>query len=159
MYAMVATRPDIAFVVGVVSKFMANPGKKHWDAVKHLQRYLKGTTNTCVHFRNNEASIMGYANADYAGCVDTQKSTSCYVFLFAEAIVSWRSILQNCTSSFMTESKDVAVSKASKEGMWLARLLGDLGIHHIPMLHCNSQRAISLAKNPVFHSKLKHIEV
>ncbi|MCO5604892.1 hypothetical protein L7F22_059066 [Adiantum nelumboides] len=64
MYAMVATRPNIAFVVEVVSCYMENPGKKHWDTVKHLLRYLKGTTNKCLCFGNSEASIVGYTDAD-----------------------------------------------------------------------------------------------
>ncbi|MCO5551500.1 hypothetical protein L7F22_005004 [Adiantum nelumboides] len=117
MYAMVATRPDFAFAVGVVSRYMANPGKKHWDAVKQLLRYLKGTTSKCLCFGNSEASIVGYTDADYAGCSDTQKSTSGYVFLFARATVSWRSIFQTCTSSSMTESKYVANFSASKEAI------------------------------------------
>ncbi|MCO5599464.1 hypothetical protein L7F22_053568 [Adiantum nelumboides] len=159
MYAMVATTPDIAFVVGVVSCYMANPGKKHWDAVKHLLKYLKGTVSKCLRFGNSEASIVGYTDADYAGCLDTRKSTSGYVFLFTGAAVSLRSLLQTCTSSSTSKLEYVAASSASKEAVWLARLVGDLGIHQIPVLHCDSQSAITLAKNPVFHSKTKHIEV
>ncbi|MCO5609030.1 hypothetical protein L7F22_063251 [Adiantum nelumboides] len=159
MYAMVATRPDNAFAVGMVSRYMANSSKKHWDVVKHLLRYLKGTASKCLHFGNNEASIVGYTDADYAGCLDTWKSTFGYVFLFARAAVSWRLVLQTCTSSSTTESKYVVASSASKEAVWLARLVGDLGIHQIPVLHCDSQSAITLSKNPVFHSNTKHIEV
>ncbi|MCO5569630.1 hypothetical protein L7F22_023346 [Adiantum nelumboides] len=150
---------DIAFAVGVVSRYMANLGKKHWDAVKHLLRYLKGTTSKCLCFGNSEASIVGYTDADYAGCLNTRKSTFGYVFIFAGAVVSWRSVLQTCTSSSTIESKYIVASSASKETVWLARLMGDLGIYQIPMLHCDSQSAITLAKNPVFHSKMKHIEV
>ncbi|MCO5585837.1 hypothetical protein L7F22_039770 [Adiantum nelumboides] len=145
--------------MGVVSRYMANPGKKHYDALKHLLRYLKGIANKCFCFGNSEASIMGYTDVDYAGCLDTQKYTSRYVFLFAREPVSWRSILETCTSSSTTESKYVAVSSASKEAIWLAHLMGDLGIHEIPVLHYDSQRAITLAKNPVFHFKTKIIEV
>ncbi|MCO5558124.1 hypothetical protein L7F22_011701 [Adiantum nelumboides] len=87
MYAMVATRPDIVFAMGVVSRYMANPGKKNWDAVKHLLRYLKGTTSKCLRFGNSEPSIVGYTDTDYAGHSDTRKFTSSYVFLFARAIV------------------------------------------------------------------------
>ncbi|MCO5567543.1 hypothetical protein L7F22_021237 [Adiantum nelumboides] len=159
MYAMVTTRPDIAIVVGVVSRYMANPGKNHWNAVKRLLRYLKGTASKCLRFENSEASIVGYTDADYAGCSDTRKSTFSYVFLVVKAAVSWRSVLQTCTSSSTTESEYVAASSASKEAVWLARLVGELGIHQISVLHCDSQSAITLAKNPVFHSKTKHIEV
>ncbi|MCO5573090.1 hypothetical protein L7F22_026855 [Adiantum nelumboides] len=159
MYAMVSTRPDIAFAVGVVSRYMANSGRKHWDAMKHVFRYLKGSASKCLRFGNNDTSIVGYTDLDYAGCVDTRRSTSGYVFLFAGAAVSWRSCLQNCTSSFTTEVEYVAVSTGSKEAVWLSRLVGDLGIHQTPVLHCDNQSAIALAKNPVFHSKSKHIEV
>ena len=159
MYAMVATRPDIAFAVGVVSRYMADPGKKHWEAVKHILRYLKGTSSKCLRFGNSDASIVGYTDADYAGCVDNRRSTSGYVFIFAGATISWRSCLQDCTSSSTTEAEYVAMSDASKEAIWLARLVGDLDIQQIPILHCDSQSAIALAKNPVFHAKTKHIEV
>ncbi|MCO5599164.1 hypothetical protein L7F22_053264 [Adiantum nelumboides] len=118
MYAIVATRLDISFAVVVVSRYMANPGKKHWDAMKHLLRYLKDTLNKCLHFGNSEASIVGYKDTDYAGCLDRRKSTSGYVFLFVGAAVSWRSILQTCTSSSTTESEYVAISSASKEAGW-----------------------------------------
>ncbi|MCO5582858.1 hypothetical protein L7F22_036759 [Adiantum nelumboides] len=72
MYAMVSTRPDIAFAVGVVNRYMANPSKKHWEAVKHVLRYLKGSTSKCLHFGNNDTSIVRYTDSDYAGCVDTK---------------------------------------------------------------------------------------
>ncbi|MCO5595833.1 hypothetical protein L7F22_049884 [Adiantum nelumboides] len=64
MYAMVTTRLDIAFAVGVVSPYMENPGKKHSDAVKHILKYLKGTASKCLRFGNSEASIVGYTDAD-----------------------------------------------------------------------------------------------
>ncbi|MCO5564774.1 hypothetical protein L7F22_018442 [Adiantum nelumboides] len=93
MYAMVATRPDIAYEVGVVSRYMSNPSKKHWEAVKKILRYLQGTASSCLCFGNSDASIVGYTNADYVGCVDSRRSTSGYVFMFAGAIIFWRSSL------------------------------------------------------------------
>ncbi|MCO5586956.1 hypothetical protein L7F22_040901 [Adiantum nelumboides] len=133
MYAMVSTRPDIAFAVGVVSKYMANLGKKHWEVVKHVLRCLKGLAGKCLCFGNSDASIVGYIDLDYAESVNTRRSASCYVFLFARATVSWRSCLQNCSGRPWYTSN--------------------------PVLHCDSQSAIALAKNHVFHSKSKHIEV
>ena len=79
--------------------------------------------------------------------------------MFSGAAISWRSCLKDCMASSTTEAKYVAASDASKEAIWLARLVRDLGIHEVPVLHCDSQSAIALAKNPVFHSKSKHIEV
>ena len=160
MYAMVATRPDIAYAVGVVSRYMSNPGKKHWDAVKSILRYLSGTADRQLCYGRGELSIQGYVDSDYAGCVDTRRSTTGWIYTFAGAAISWRSKLQDCTSVSTTEAEYVAASEACKEAIWLARLVGDLGIKvQLPLLHCDSQSAIALAKNPVFHARTKHIDV
>ena len=160
MYAMICTRPDIAHAVGVVSRYMSNPGKKHWEAVKGIMRYLSGTQDMCICFGKRDASVEGYTDADYAGDLDKRRSTSGYIFMFAGGAVSWRSRLQSCTSMSTTEAEYIAASEACKEAIWLARLVRDLGITvETPTLHCDSQSAIMLAKNPVFHAKTKHIEV
>ncbi|MCO5588714.1 hypothetical protein L7F22_042673 [Adiantum nelumboides] len=142
MYAMVATRPTIAFAVGVVSQFMENPSKKHWKAVKHILWYLKGVVSKSTQ----PASIVSYVDADYAGCVDNRRSTSGYVYIFARAAVSWRSSLQDCTSSFTMEAEYVALSDASKEAIWLSCLVKNLGIDKTLVIYCDSQSALALAK-------------
>ena len=81
MYAMICTRPDIAFAVGVVSRYMSNPGKKHWEAVKGLMRYLKGTKDLGICFGGEDARVLGYTDSDYAGDMDKRRSTSGYVFM------------------------------------------------------------------------------
>ncbi|MCO5605949.1 hypothetical protein L7F22_060135 [Adiantum nelumboides] len=155
MYAMVATRPDIAHAVGVVSRFMSNPGKKHWDAVKSILRYLSGTADRQLCYGGGELSIKGYVDSDYADFVDSR-----WIYTFAGSAISWRSALQDCTSISTTEAEYVALSEACKEAIWLARLVKDLGLEQcLPVLHCDSQSAIALAKNPVFHSRTKHIDV
>ncbi|MCO5594381.1 hypothetical protein L7F22_048411 [Adiantum nelumboides] len=112
---MVATRPNIAIAVGVVSRYMSNPSKKHWEAIKKILRYIKGIATSCLRFKNNDACIVGYTNAEYAGCVDSRKSTSSYVFMFVGAAISWRSCLQDCTSLSTTEAEYVAAFDASKD--------------------------------------------
>ena len=160
MYAMVATRPDIAYAVGVVSRYISNPGKKHWDAVKSILRYLSGTVDWQLCYGRGELSIVGYVDSDYAGCVDNRRSTTGWIYTFAGSAISWRSVLQDCMSISTTEAEYVAASEACKEAIWLTRLVGDLGLEQkIPVLHCDSQSAIALAKNPVFHAKTKHIDV
>ena len=96
MYAMVRTRPDIAYVVGVVSRFMSNPGEAHWAAVKWILRYLRG--KLCLCFGNGDYVLQGYTDADYAGDRDSRKSTSGYLVTFAGGAVSWQSRLQKCIS-------------------------------------------------------------
>ena len=98
MYAMICIRLDIAHAVGVVSRYMSNPGKKHWEAVKNIRQYLNGTSDVCICFGSKDPCVAGYIDVDYAGDMDKRRSTSGYVFMFTGGAVSWRSRLQNCTS-------------------------------------------------------------
>ncbi|WP_176691529.1 Ty1/Copia family ribonuclease HI, partial [Enterobacter cloacae complex sp. GF14B] len=102
----------------------------------------------------------GYTDSDYAGDLDKRRSTSGYVFTLVGGAISWRSRLQDCVTQSTTEAEYVAANEACKEAIWLGRLVADLGINaDMPELYCDSQSAIQLAKNPVFHSKTKHIDV
>ena len=87
MYAMVCTRPDIAHAVGVVSRFLLDPGKEHWTAVKWILRYLKGTATFCLCFGINEPMLIGYTDADMTGDVDSRKSTTGYLMTFSGGAV------------------------------------------------------------------------
>ena len=127
MYAMIATRPDIAFAVGVVSRYMSNLGKKHWEAVKGILRYLKATKNMRICYGSQELSVKGFTDLDYAGDLDNRRSTPGYVFTLAGGAVSWRSRLQTCVTQFTIEAEYVAASEACKEAIWLGRLVTDLG--------------------------------
>ncbi|KAK0592644.1 hypothetical protein LWI29_022839 [Acer saccharum] len=134
MYAMTCTRPNISQVVGVVSRYMSNPGKPHWEAMKWILRYLRGTTERCLTFRRDELKLEGYVDSDFAG----------------EKIVT---ISTN-------EAEYVAVTESSKELIWLQGLLAELGFDQVMnVLHSDSQSAIHLAKNSAFHSKTKHIDL
>ena len=116
MYAMVATRPDLAYVVGVVSRYMSNPGKKHWEAVKHILRYLKGTTDAQLTFGlTTSAEVEGYTDSDYAGNADNRKSTSGYIFTYGGGAISWRSKLQECTTLSTIEAEYIAALAVAKE--------------------------------------------
>ncbi|MCO5586618.1 hypothetical protein L7F22_040559 [Adiantum nelumboides] len=84
---------DIAFAVGVVSRYMSNPGKKHWEAVKGILRYLKATKDMRICYGSQELDVKGYTDSDYAGNLDNRRSTSGYVFTLAGGAMSWRSRL------------------------------------------------------------------
>ena len=88
MYAMVCTRPDITHAVGVVSRFLSNPGKEHWNAVKWILKYLRGTSKMSLCFGSGKSELVGFTDADMAGNIDTRKSTSRYLITF-----SWGSCL------------------------------------------------------------------
>ncbi|MCO5579070.1 hypothetical protein L7F22_032922 [Adiantum nelumboides] len=160
MYAMIATRPDIAFAVGVVSRYMSNPDRIHWEAVKGIVRYLQHTKSMRICYGSQDLSVKGYTDLDYAGDLDKRRSTSGYVFTLAGGAISWQSRLQDCITQSITKAEYVAVNETCKEAIWLGRLVADLGIKvDMPELYCDSQSAIQLAKNPVFHSKTKYIDV
>jgi len=98
MYATICTRPDIAYDVGVVNRFLSNLGNEHWNIVKWILRYLKGTTKRCLYFGNGDLMLLEYANIDMAEDVDSRKSTFGYLITFAGRAMSWQSKLQKCVA-------------------------------------------------------------
>jgi hypothetical protein len=89
MYAMVCTRSNIAHVVGVISRYMSNLGVEHWNAIKWIVRYLRGTSNKCLCFEGSNTNLRGYVDSDLARDIDTRRSTIGYVFTVGGTIVSW----------------------------------------------------------------------
>lgn len=162
MYAMVCTRPDISHAVSVVSRYMSNPGKRHWEAVKWIMRYLRGSTDVSLIYDGNQASesVVGYVDSDYAGDLDKRRSMTGYVFTISGCTVSWKATLQSTIALSTTEAEYMALTEAVKESKWLHGLLDSLGVNaQVPEVHCDSQSAIHLAKNPVYHERTKHIDV
>jgi hypothetical protein len=160
MYAMICTRPDIAQAVGVVSRFMADPGKEHWNAVKRILRYIKGTSGVAICFGGSELTVRGYVDSDFAGDHDKRKSTTGYVFTLARGAVSWLSKLQTVVALSTTEAEYMAATQACKEAIWIQRLMEELGhMQQKIVVYCDSQSALHIARNPAFHSRTKHIGV
>jgi hypothetical protein len=151
MYAMVCTRPDIAHAVGVVSRFLSNPGKEHWAAVKWILRYLRGTSRVCLYFGNGKQVLDGFTDADMAGDIDSRKSTSGYLITYSGGAVSWQSRLQKCVALSTTEAEYIAITEAAKELLWMKKFLQELGLQQERyVLYCDSQSAIHLSKNSTF---------
>ena len=160
MYAMVCTRPDIAHAVGVVSRFLSNPGKQHWEAVKWILRYLKGTTKFRLCYGGADPILEGYTDSDMAGDLDGRKSTSGFIYTFAGGAVSWQSRLQRCIALSTTEAEYIAIAEAGKEMLWLKRFLQELGIKQTDYkIHSDSQSALDLSKNSMYHARTKHIDI
>ena len=89
MYAMMCTRLDIAHAVGVVRRYMNNPGKEHWQAVKWILRYLRGATTKALCFGGSNTVIQGYVDSDMVGDKDSKRSTTGYVFIVGGTTISW----------------------------------------------------------------------
>lgn len=160
---LVNTRPDLAYSVGVVSRFMEAPTKAHWGAVKHILRYLKGTAGFgCMYERNTELKpfLLGYSDSDFAGDTEDWKSTSGMVYFLGNSMVTWASQKQRIVALSSCEAEYVAAAAAACQGVWLSRLLGDLmGTKEMPVkLLMDNMSAIALSKNPVHHERSKHID-
>ena len=163
MYAMVCTRPDMSQVVSMVSRYMHDPGKGHWQAAKWILRYILETVDLGLKFERDDnvgSHLVCYVESDFVGDLDKRRSTTGYMFTLDKALVSWRSTLQSTVAFSTTEAKYMAVIEAIKEAIWLHGLVEDLGIYqeHVSVF-CDSQSAIYLAKNQVHHSRTKHIDV
>ena len=112
MYLMVCTRPDLAFAISVLSKYMSNPRKEHWNAMKWVFKYQIGTKGVGLQFRRheNKNQIEGYSDADFAGDRDNRKSMSAYYFLVGGNCVSWRVQLQPVVALSTTEAEYVDIT-------------------------------------------------
>ena len=119
MYAMVCTRPNIAHGVGFFSRYMSHPSIEHWIVVKWILKYLRRTSNKCLHFRGSTTNLQGYIDLDLVGDINTRQSTIGYVFTIRGTVVSWVSRLQNINALSTTEAKYVASIEATKEMIWL----------------------------------------
>eukprot|EP00253_Pinus_taeda_P031249 PITA_31249 len=147
-------------LMGVVSRYMNNPGKEHWMAVKWIFRCLRGTTNQALCFGCSNISLQGYVDANMVGDRDNKRSTTGYVFTVGGTTISWVSKLQSVVALSTTEAEYVATTKASKKMIWLQRFLDELGKkQELGRLYSESQSAIHLTKNSTFHSKTRHIHL
>ena len=162
MYAMLGTRVDTAFSVSVLSRYLTNPGPTHIKAVKRMMRYLKGTSHMELAFRGTLRPFVGYTDADWAGDLQTRRSTSGFLFNIGSGAISWSSKRQPTVSLSTCEAEYVAQTQATKEAIWLRSLLSQLLDENEPsaiIIFGDNQGAIALAQNPQLHARTKHIAI
>ena len=160
MYIAVTTRPDIAFAVGALARYLAQPTTVHWQAAKHVLRYLAGTSTLSIKYGSTDSLLLGYSDADFAGDTDSRKSTSGYVFTMYGGAVSWSSRRQPTVAASTTEAEYIAVAAAVKEALALRILFSDLQYPITAVsIMADNQSAIKIMKNPVSSSRTKHIDV
>ncbi|CAM8928804.1 unnamed protein product [Rhodiola kirilowii] len=162
MYAMISSRPDLSYVISLLSRFMSNPGPEHWLALKHVFAYIRSTLDVglCYKKRLNEFKLTGYVDADFGGDRDTRKSTTAIYYTLGDCCVSWKSQLQSIVTISSTESEYIALCDVVKEAMWLQGMLSEAKLFNgTAVIKCDSQSAICLSKNPVYHERSKHIDI
>ena len=179
MYAAIGTRPDIAFAVGALSRFLSNPGRCHWNEAKRVLSYLKGTSNYAIKYRSNgssagevvgylhgvgiqpiDVSIEGFCDSDWAGCIDTRRSMSGFVWMMNGGAVSW-SRLQTIVALSSTEAEYVSATPAVQKILWLRDLLRELEVadNSPSVLNMDNHRAVCLTRGAGDSNKTKHIDI
>lgn len=159
---LTATRPDLMYVVCLISRFMAHPKEAHWEAAKRVLRYLRGTVDMGVYYRREVLDdLVGYCDSDYAGNVDDSRSTTGFVFMLSAGAVSWSLRKHPIVTLSTTEAEYVAAAACACQCVWMQRVLNSLGYDHCRCvtLFCDNTSTIKLAKNHVFHGRSKHINV
>jgi hypothetical protein len=150
------------YAVNALSQYMVEPRHVHWMAAKHMLRYLLGTIGYGLrNVSSGDVKLQGYTDSDWAGSAVDRKSTSGYCFSLGSGMISWLSRKQTSVALSTTEAEYIAASVASREAMWLRKLLA--GIFDLELeptlIHCDNQSWVKLTKNHVFHDKSKHIEI
>jgi hypothetical protein len=158
---LTASRPDIHFSVCLCARFQASPRTSHHQAVKRIFRYIKSTLEYGIWYSCSSAlSVRAFSDADFAGCKIDRKSTSGTCHFLGTSLVSWSSRKQSSVAQSTAEAEYVAAASACSQVLWMISTLKDYGLSFsgVPLL-CDNTSAINIAKNPVQHSRTKHIEI
>ncbi|GKA87199.1 hypothetical protein Tco_0808910 [Tanacetum coccineum] len=158
---LTASRPDIMFSVCLCARFQEDPKISHLEAVKRIFRYVKGTMHLGLWYpKGSDIETIVYADSDHAGDYVDRKSTSGICTFMGCCLTSWFSKKQTALAISTTEAEYVSAGKACQQALWMKQALVDYGIRldDIPIM-CDNKGAIDLSKNPVQHSRTKHIEI
>ncbi|KAK9061154.1 hypothetical protein SSX86_018334 [Deinandra increscens subsp. villosa] len=156
------TRPDLAFAIQFLSQFMQAPRDPHWAAALHTLAYVHATLSQGLLFNNSpDLSLQAYCDSDWASCPNTRRSVSGFYITFGGSPISWKSKKQQTVSLSSAEAEYRSLRRVTAELTWLTRLLHDFQVPSVVPIpvKCDSQAAIHIAKNPVFHERTKHIEL
>jgi hypothetical protein len=160
---MMCTRPDLAFSVSVLSRFVG-PGRhaeSHWSAALRVLRYLRGTSDYALTLGGVSApDLIGFSDSSWADILPDRRSTQGYAFSFGSGLISWRCTRSTSIALSSCEAELYAATLAAQEARWLSYLLADLG-HPVASatLWCDNGSTIHLAKAAAFHRRSKHIEL
>nr|GEU52441.1 zinc finger, CCHC-type [Tanacetum cinerariifolium] len=162
MYAMTSTRPDIAYVVGKLSRFTSNPSNNHWEAIIRLFIYLKKTMNYGLYYVGFPSAIEGYSDASWITNSEDHTSITGWVFLLGGGAISWASKNQTCITDSTMESEFVALAAAGKEAEWLRNLIYKIPLWPklIPIsMHCDSAATLAKEYSQIYNGKSRHLGV
>ncbi|XP_071686991.1 secreted RxLR effector protein 161-like [Rutidosis leptorrhynchoides] len=157
MYAMISTRPDIAFAVGKLSRYTSNPSSVHWQALNRVFKYLKGTMDYGLFYSGFPSVIEGYSDASWITNMEDHSSTSGWVFLLGGGAISWASKKQTCITNSTMEYEFVPLAAAGKEAEWLRDLIYEISLWPKPIstvsIRCDSAATLAKAYSQVYNGK------
>jgi hypothetical protein len=160
MWAAVATRPDIAFAVSLLSQFMECPGEVHWEAIKRVLKYLKGTKNNKLIIGKTKNGLIGYSDADWAS-QEHRHSISAYSFIIDGGAISWSCQKQHIIALSTAEAEFVSLTQATKEALWLSNLINEIfqPLKAPIKIFCDNQSAITIANGNQQRTRTKHFDI
>ena len=158
MYAVTGTRPDLAHTISLLSQYNSCPNETHLTAAKHVLRYLSGTKDWSLFYPSSEQLYLeGFADADFATCLDTRRSISGYIFRLGRATISSRSRKQVIVTTSTTESEYIALSLACRQLLWIQKAFADFKMPIPCALRCDNTGAIAITENDQVNDRTKHI--
>jgi hypothetical protein len=160
LYAVMCTRPDICFAISQLSRFSSKPRREHWEALKDLIKYLKGTAKWHLTYTGEKGlTLESFTDANFSMCKETDRSITGQVLMLAGGVVEWRSKKQGLVTMSTCEAEYVAMTETCKSILWHRQLLQELGVPQTKstVLHCDSLSAVRVAYDPVHHDRTKHI--
>ncbi|KAD4981808.1 hypothetical protein E3N88_18479 [Mikania micrantha] len=158
---LTASRPDIMFATCLCARYQSKPRVSHLITVKRIMRYLKGTPELGLWYPNDDNfELTAYSDSDYGGCKRDFKSTSAGCQFFGNRLVTWQCKKQTSVSTSTCEAEYIAAASCCSQIIWIQQQLRDYGLHfsNTP-IYVDNTAAIAVTKNPVQHSKTKHIDI
>ncbi|GJV78715.1 putative ribonuclease H-like domain-containing protein [Tanacetum coccineum] len=158
---LTSSRPDIMFAVCACARFQVNPKSSHLHAVKRIFRYLKGQPKLGLWYpKDSPFDLVAYTDSDYAGASLDRKSTTGGCQFLGCRLISWQCKKQTVVANSTTEAEYIAASNCCGHVLWIQNQLLDYGYNFMQTkIHIDNESTICIVKNPVFHSKTKHIEI
>ncbi|CAL8153025.1 unnamed protein product [Prunus armeniaca] len=155
------TRPDLAYFVNSVCQYMNQPTDLHWHLVKRILRYVQGTLEYGLSFTAGDMHLSAYSDVDWAGDINTRRSTTGFVIFLGCNPISWQSKKQGSVSRSSIEAKYKALANTTANLAWIRQVLTDLKLYlpDPPVAYCDNLSALALSSNPVYHSRIKHLDI
>jgi hypothetical protein len=162
IYLMLATRPDIAFPISLLSRYQDKATDEHYKFAMQLLKYLRKSIgyNLVLGATDENFDIIAYCDSDWAGSLEDRKSTAGCIIKIGDSVITWTSKKQSTVATSTAEAEYYALYNAAQETQWTKSFLNEIGIVTLgATVHCDHQSCIAIAKNPQFHARTKHVDI